>query len=139
MPRLRKLFFWFFAVLYLTVCPLTVLYALGYWVMPGTGQGIVKTGLLYVSSAPPEASVYLGNQRYTKKTPTILRDLLPGEYQVKLALKHYKPWKRILPIEAERRPSWNECSCCHMDGHRSMCCRMYLKSSFRCLQRPSSC
>ena len=98
MSRLRKMLFGLFVMAYLIACPLTILHAFGY----AFRQGIVKTGLIALSTTPPGASVYLGNRRYTNKTPTILRGLLPGTYTVKLSLKHYKPWIQTVPVEAEK-------------------------------------
>jgi len=94
--------FWLFTAAYLALCPLTILYALGYLFRPGAEGGLVKTGLIYLSTAPPGASVYLGNQRYTQRTPTVLRDLVPGDYPVKLVLKDHQPWMQTVPVEAER-------------------------------------
>lgn len=100
MPLLRKIFFYLFVAIYLFSCPLLILYSLGYTLKPGAEQEIIKSGLIYLSTAPPGAAVYLGNRRYTKKTPAILPDLLPGDYQVGLALKNHRPWMHILPVEA---------------------------------------
>ncbi len=75
-------------------------YALGYIYTSGQEQGIVKSGLIYLSTAPPGASVYLGNRRYTKKTPAALTGLIPGDYPVKLVLKKHKTWAGTLPVEA---------------------------------------
>lgn len=95
---LRKALFYLFLLLYLCLCPLTLLYAMGYLFKPGTGHGIMKTGLIAVSSAPPGATVYVENRRYTKRTPTMLRDLLPGEYAVRLVLNDHRPWSQIVPV-----------------------------------------
>lgn len=61
---------------------------------------MIQTGVLYLSSIPPQANVYLGKSRYAQKTPATIRDLLPGDYFVKLALKGYKPWQNTLTIKA---------------------------------------
>ncbi|MBI3999941.1 MAG: PEGA domain-containing protein [Candidatus Omnitrophica bacterium] len=97
---LRRIFFYLFVAVYLIFCPLIILYALGYIYKPGAEQGIVKSGLIYLSTAPPGASVYFGNRRYTKRTPTLLPNLIPGDYPVRLVLKKYKPWNEVLPVEA---------------------------------------
>jgi len=89
-----------FVVVYLFCCPLLILYGLGYTYKSGAEQGIIKSGLIYLSTAPPGASVYLGNRRYTKKTPAVLPGLLPGDYQIRLALKNHRPWAHVLPVEA---------------------------------------
>ncbi len=102
MAVLRRVVFYVFLVIYLTACPLTILYAFGYTYHPGAERGIVKTGLLYLSTNPPGASIYLGRRRFTKETPTSLPGLLPGEYPVRLLLKGHTVWEQTLPVEAEK-------------------------------------
>ncbi len=103
MPLLRRVFFYVLVLVYVVFCPLTILYSLGYLLKPGQEKGgLVKTGLIYLSTAPPGASVYIGNKRYIRKTPTILRDLIPGEYPIKLYLKDHKLWFENIPVEAEK-------------------------------------
>ena len=100
MLTLRKIVFYLFVVIYLTLCPLTILYALGYLFKPGAEHGVVRTGLLYLSTAPAGASVYFRGTRYAEKTPTMIRDLLPGDYPLTLALKNHKPWTQSVSLEA---------------------------------------
>ena len=45
---LRRIFFYLFTAIYVVACPMTILYALGYLVKPGTEKGIVKRGLIYI-------------------------------------------------------------------------------------------
>lgn len=101
MQRFRRLVFSAFVVLYLLLCPLTILYALGYVLQPGE-QRFVKTGLISLSTAPSGASVHVGNRRYAKRTPTTIRALLPGEYTVRLSRKPYQPWVRTVRVESEK-------------------------------------
>ena len=100
MLSLRRVFFYIFVLIYLVFCPILILYALGYIVSPEIEQGIVKSGLIYLSTAPPGGTVYLGNRKYFRKTPAVLSDLIPDYYEVKIALKKYKPWTKIVPVEA---------------------------------------
>ena len=60
----------------------------------------MKAGLISLSTIPSGASVYIGNRRYTQKTPAILRDLLPAEYLIRLNLKNHRPWARAVNVEA---------------------------------------
>ena len=101
MRRFRRILFLLFATAYLVSCPLMVLYALGYSFQPGR-RDFVQTGLIDLTTTPPGASVYLGNRRYTRTTPTMLRDLLPGTYAVKLTLKGYRPWGQTVVVEPEK-------------------------------------
>ncbi|OGW90616.1 MAG: hypothetical protein A3D28_02205 [Omnitrophica bacterium RIFCSPHIGHO2_02_FULL_63_14] len=102
MRRVRQLAFIVFAAVYLVSCPLVLLQAFGYSLKPGAEQGIVKTGLISLATTPPGATVYLGKRRYTKTTPTILRGLLPGTYDVRVGLPGYQPWVRTVTVEAEK-------------------------------------
>ncbi|MBI3615888.1 MAG: PEGA domain-containing protein [Candidatus Omnitrophica bacterium] len=98
---MRKIVFYLFVAIYLVCCPFTILYALGYLFKPGGGElGVVKTGLISLSTRPPGASVYLGKIRFSEKTPTLVRNLLPGDYPLTVALKNYKPWRETVPLEA---------------------------------------
>lgn len=102
MQLLRKILFYVFAALYLALCPLIIMYALGYIYLPGEERGIIKTGLIYLSTAPEGATVYLNGSRFTGRTPTVLRDLIPGSYNVRLMLKGYAAWSETVPVEAEK-------------------------------------
>lgn len=95
---LRKLLFYLFLIAYLALCPLTLLYAMGYLFRPGAEHGVMQTGLIALSTVPPGASIYLGDRRYTHTTPALLRDLLPGDYPVRLLLKNYRPWARTVAV-----------------------------------------
>ena len=100
MLLIRRIFFYLFILAYLIYCPVLIFYALGYIVRPGENQAIVKSGLIYLSTAPSGATVYLGNRKYFRKTPAVLSDLIPGSYEVKLTRKKYKPWTKTVPVEA---------------------------------------
>lgn len=98
----RRIFFYLFAAAYLVGCPFTIAYALGYLYQPGTERGIVQTGLISIATAPPGATVYLNNKRYTRKTPALLRGLLPGTYQVRVALRDHRSWTRSVTVEGAK-------------------------------------
>lgn len=101
MILVRKIFFYLFVLLYLVLCPLTILYALGIIVKPGSERGLVKTGLISLATEPSGASVFLGNSRYEQKTPTVIQALLPGDYKVLVTLAGFKPWNQIIPVKPE--------------------------------------
>ncbi len=97
MPILRKIVFYIFAALYLTICPLLILRLLGVIINPQTHQ-LVKTGIIYVSSNPPNADVYINNVKAHGTTPTVIRDLPPDNYAIRLELKDYQPWQNTIPV-----------------------------------------
>ena len=102
MKQLRKILFYFFLSLYVFLCPLTILYALGYLYRPGSEAGIVKTGVIHLATSPPGATVYVGGKRFTGKTPATLHNLLPGPYPVKVVLRNHRPWSKTVLVESEK-------------------------------------
>ncbi len=102
LKQVRKTIFYAFAGTYLVLAPLVILYAFGYIFSP-TNLKIIRTGIIYLSSAPAGANVYFEKSRYTKTTPVVLRDLLPGGYTIRLSLNRYEPWVqnvKVVPGEA---------------------------------------
>jgi len=99
MPLLRKILFYVFVLIYLFFCPLIILQALGYFVKPHAQKTVVETGLISLATAPAQATVYVENKKYTRKTPVVLRGLLPGSYNVRLLLKNYRPWSAAITVE----------------------------------------
>ena len=98
---LRKIVFYIFAVFYLALCPLIVARMLGFVINPITYR-LVKTGLVYLSTNPPEATVYVDGRLFHQKTPTIIRDLAPGNHFIRLELSDYKDWEKDVSIVAKK-------------------------------------
>ena len=102
MVLLRKTVFYLFLAIYLICCPATILYALGYSLDPRAPLHLVKTGAIYLVSAPPGAEVRLDGSGTGMTTPALLRGLKPGEHVVELKLEGYRAWSDTVPVEAER-------------------------------------
>ena len=102
MQFLRKIFFYIFAAIYIVFCPLIIMYALGYIYKPGSETGVVKTGLIYLSSAPTGADIYINSTKFAQPTPAVIQELLPGEYTIRLVMDGYRQWERQAPVEAEK-------------------------------------
>lgn len=96
---LRKILFYIFLSLYLVLCPLIVLYALGYIFTPKAEEGFAKTGLIHFETVPRRASILIGNKRYADETPATIRNLLAGKYNVKILRAGYQPWEHKVTIE----------------------------------------
>lgn len=94
---LRKIVFYIFAVIYLILCPLIVARMLGFVINPLTHH-LVKTGLVYISTNPPDAIVYIDGRMSHQKTPTVLRDLAPGSHFIRVELSGYNDWENNIPI-----------------------------------------
>lgn len=105
MNTLRRIVFYILLLVYVVGTPFIILYALGYIYRPGEGNGdaqsgLIKTGLVYLSTVPPGAQIYLGRKKYPEKTPAVLRELLPGRYDIRMTYKNYRSWSMTIPIEA---------------------------------------
>src|SRR3989338_1591964 len=103
MIKLRKIFFYLFLAIYIVFCPLVILYALGMRVNIST-KSIQKTGIVSVSTIPAEADVTLNQRHFPKKTPTIIRNLPPGNYSLTISLKISLPWEESLSVKEEKAP-----------------------------------
>ena len=84
----QKIFFYLFILIYLILCPILLLYSFGFL----SKSNLEPKGELYLSSTPKGASVYIGNRRYSEKTPVLIKDVLPGTYDIRLAVKGYHLW-----------------------------------------------
>jgi hypothetical protein len=98
MPWLRKILFYLFVVIFLISCPLLILYALGITFKPET-QEVQRTGIIYLSTIPSAAAVYINNKQFSETTPTIIRNLPQGSYRVKVLRQGYHPWTKKLPVQ----------------------------------------
>jgi hypothetical protein len=94
----RRLLFGTFVIAYIIICPLLVLYALGYIYSPVAGE-LVHTGVLYVDSVPSGADIYLEKSRFSHRTPATIEELLPGSYKISLRKKGYNAWTHSVTIE----------------------------------------
>lgn len=101
----RRVVFYVFVLLYALIAPLVILSALGYMFIPKE-QEVVKTGLISLATTPSGATVYLGKSRYTQKTPAVIRDLLPGEYRVKITHPGYKAWEAPVRVRGGKASSF---------------------------------
>ncbi len=95
----RKILFYLFFGLYLVLCPMIILYALGYIFTPKVEEGFAKTGLIHIETLPPNAFISIGNKRYLERTPATIRNLLSGPYDVKILLHGHRPWEREIKVE----------------------------------------
>lgn len=101
MGLLRKAIFLVFALAYLIIAPLTVLYALGYIFSPSHSK-LMLTGLISLDSDPPQAEVWLNDVLLKDTTPVVIRNLKPGLYTIHLSLPGMHPWKKQIEIKADK-------------------------------------
>jgi len=74
---------------------------LGFVINPQTHH-FEKTGLIYISTIPSDATVYIDGRLAHQKTPAVLRDLTPGEHFIRIELEDYNDWEENVPIIARK-------------------------------------
>lgn len=97
MILLRRVLFYIFLVIYLFVCPYIILRTLGVTFRPGK-QTIERTGIIYITTIPSGADIYLNSRLFSEKTPTIIPNLRPAAYRVRAVLPGHRSWEKTLPV-----------------------------------------
>lgn len=96
---LRRGFFYLYLLLFLLTSPLVVLYTAGYRFDFHT-VSFVKTGALAVSTDPRGAHVVLNDDRKLTRTPSILKNILPGTYTLRVSKDGYHEWRREITVRS---------------------------------------
>ncbi len=102
MMLFRKILFYLFLLLYLIICPLLILYTLGYVYEIKGDQGLVKTGAVSISTLPEGAEVIFRDHHAAQKTPAVILNLRPGTYPVRIEKKGHVSWQNTIQVDAER-------------------------------------
>jgi len=118
--RLRKILFFLFVVSFFTITPLVMLYAAGYK-LNLSSRRVEKTGVLNIETLPRGAAIYLNGDLRTNAnlagifgdsepitTPAKIKNLLPGEYAVRLELSGYWDWERKIKINSGEAANLDE-------------------------------
>jgi hypothetical protein len=109
--KTRHYLFLFFVLLFCIITPAISLYASGYKI--NKGFKLQKTGILIIDSEPADAKIYIDNkvqQTFLNKilqqnkgfttTPEKIKNILPGEYKVRVEKENYWPWEKKLTIKS---------------------------------------
>ncbi|MBI2642316.1 MAG: PEGA domain-containing protein [Candidatus Wildermuthbacteria bacterium] len=100
--RQRTLLFLFAAFLFLLATPSVILYSQG-WRVDWDEKTVTHTGGIYLRAVPSRASIYLDGE-FVKRTDlffdsSLITNLLPGYYDVRIEKEGYIPWAKTLPVE----------------------------------------
>lgn len=108
--KTRQILFYVFVLLFLILTPTISFYASGYKL--GSGLNLEKTGILIVDTEPASAAIYINGeiqQDFVSKlmkadkgyltTPQKIKNLIPGEYNIKMEKDGYWPWEKRLIIK----------------------------------------
>ena len=109
--KTRRILYIFFILLFCILTPLISFYASGYKF--SSGLKIQKTGILIVDTEPEGAKIFLNEkiqQKFINKilknndkylsTPVKIKNLAPGEYDVKISKQGYWDWQKKLIIKS---------------------------------------
>ncbi|MCK4539676.1 PEGA domain-containing protein [Candidatus Parcubacteria bacterium] len=109
--KTRRILYIFFILLFCILTPLISFYASGYKLT--SGLKIQKTGILIIDTEPKGAKIFLNEkiqQKFINKilknndkclnTPVKIKNLAPGEYDVKISKQGYWDWQKKLSIKS---------------------------------------
>jgi hypothetical protein len=99
-PILRRILFYAFILAFLVLCPLAILYVLGYDIRPAGEARIVHGGDLYVASFPTGAGLWVDGRPYYSPTPTPVLNLAPGLHRLQIRMNGYRAWAGLVTIRA---------------------------------------
>lgn len=107
--KIRRILSLIFIILFLAATPAIMLYAAGYR-LAKNGLNIQKTGMFIIDSKPKGAKIFIDERAETGRsgplfnkkkfivTPAKIKNLLPGEYNLKLELGGYWSWQKKLTV-----------------------------------------
>jgi PEGA domain len=87
-------------LVFLILAPIVILYTAGFR-YNSKKQRVEKVGIIFVRSRPSGADIYLDGKKRSETTPARLRNLLPGDYDVKISKNGYSDWEKTLPVGSE--------------------------------------
>lgn len=107
--RTRRILSLIFIILFLAITPAIMFYAAGYR-LAKNGLAIQKTGMFIIDSKPRGAKIFIDgkpqttwsssifNKKKFMSTPAKIKNLLPGEYNLRLELDGYWSWQKKLTV-----------------------------------------
>jgi len=93
----RAIAFYFFVALFFISLPITLSYSLGYHIDYHELK-IYKTGIIYISTQPSGASIYVNGKRHADLTPAQIEELRPATYRIEVRRKGFYPWAKDLVV-----------------------------------------
>jgi hypothetical protein len=99
LQKIRSVLFYSSVLIFFIGLPFILIFALGYKIDLHNFR-LIKTGLIYVKTRPPGASIYLNGKLVGERSPASMQELIPGTYKVALELEEHYPWKGQVEVEA---------------------------------------
>jgi len=98
--KYRSVIFYIFAILFFVSTPFVLLYANGYRYNAKKSK-FEKTGGIIINTTTKNVSVSVENNFYGSKTEYRIKNLLPGEYNVKISKSGFFDWQKKLLVESQ--------------------------------------
>lgn len=98
--RTRKLIFFSAVLTFLITTPIIIFYARGYRINWNKLK-IIKTGAIHANSTSKGANIYI-NGEYQGTTPFLVKELVPGDYAIKIQTDNTYPWTKTLTVSASQ-------------------------------------
>lgn len=95
--NIRRFNFAVLIIVFSFLAAFILLYNLG-WRYNLKEREIIKTGILTIKSSPKNALIYINNKDIRKVTPTIIGNLIPGDYELQLKKQGYFDWQKPVTI-----------------------------------------
>lgn len=93
----RRVAFYFSVALFCVLMPIILSYALGYQIDYRHFK-IYKTGIIYISSHPAGATIFIDGKKLDDLTPAQVEELKPGSYRIVVSREGFYPWEKELTV-----------------------------------------
>lgn len=87
-------------LMFLITAPIVVLYTSGYRYNFSKNK-IEKTGILVIASEPKGAQVFINGKNVEDGTPARIKNMMPGDYAVKVEKDGFYSWEKVLTIRSK--------------------------------------
>ncbi|MEK7211176.1 MAG: PEGA domain-containing protein, partial [Patescibacteria group bacterium] len=105
--RIRRILYITLIVAFFILAPVIVLYTAGYR-YNFKKYALEKTGIIFISTVPSTADIYLDGKKVADKTPFIVRNLFPGDYEIKIESPEHLSWNKKLSVQSRLTTFINE-------------------------------
>ena len=96
--RIRTILVIILVIFFIIAVPFIILYAKGYS-FDFKNKKIVLTGGIFLNSSPKKADVYINNKYTKKRTPCLIKRLIPQEYFIEVKKQGFHSWKKYIKVK----------------------------------------
>lgn len=97
----RRIYYIAVIFIFLILAPLLILYASGFRI-DIKRKKLVQTGGILIETDPKKAQIILEDKILPKTTPLFIRNIFPGEYNIKIQKEGYQIWEKNIKVEPRK-------------------------------------